>query len=73
LARTRQNKAVTTKKRKQKSSSKTTTQDYSASRLMYNKLGQYVVYDKNGKVVIITHHKRIAERYANGSNDGTLS
>ena len=30
----------------------------------YNKLGQYVVYDKFGKVVIITHHKRIAERYA---------
>lgn len=28
-----------------------------------NKLGQYVVYDKFGKVVIITHHKNIAEKY----------
>jgi len=52
------------KKAKQKSSKNTKTQDSFASTLRYNKLGQYVVYDKSGKVVIITHHKRIAERYA---------
>lgn len=28
-----------------------------------NKLGQYVVYDKFKKVVIITHHKNIAKKY----------
>jgi hypothetical protein len=52
------------RKTKQKSSEKTKTADSFASTLRYNKLGQYVVYDKSGKVVIITHHKRIAERYA---------
>ena len=62
-----------TKKPKRKSSESTKTQDSFASSLRSNKLGQYVVYDKFGKVVIITHHKRIAERYANDSNDGTLS
>jgi len=30
---------------------------------------KYVVYDKRGKVVIITSDKEIAERYKNG--DGT--
>jgi len=53
------------KKTKQKSSEKTKIRDSFASSLRSNKLGQYVVYDKFGKVVIITHHKRIAERYAN--------
>jgi hypothetical protein len=53
------------RKTKQKSSEKTKIQESSASTLRYNKLGQYVVYDKYGKVVIITHHKRIAERYLN--------
>jgi len=52
------------KKAKRKFSKSTKTADFFASTLRYNKLGQYVVYDKNGKVVIITHHKRIAERYA---------
>jgi hypothetical protein len=35
--------------------------------LIENSLGQYVVYDKNGKVVIITTHKRIAEKLRDGS------
>jgi len=30
-----------------------------------NKKGEYVVYDKNGKVVIITRHKYHAINYAN--------
>jgi hypothetical protein len=34
---------------------------------------RYAVYDKRGKVVIITTSRIIAERYANDSNDGTLS
>ena len=34
---------------------------------------RYAVYDKRGKVVIITTSRIIAERYANGDNDGTLS
>jgi len=29
---------------------------------------KYVVYDKRGKVVIITSDKGIAERYKNGDN-----
>ena len=29
---------------------------------------KYAVYDKCGKVVIITTSREIAERYANGSN-----
>ena len=33
-------------------------------RLYQNKLGKYVVLDDNGKIVIITHHKKIAEAYA---------
>jgi|TARA_R110000796_G_scaffold14761_1_gene47991 hypothetical protein len=32
--------------------------------LHQNNIGKYVVCDKNGKVVIITHHKRIAEACA---------
>ena len=28
---------------------------------------QYIVYDSNGKVIIITTNKRIAEHYANNS------
>ena len=54
---------VMTKKPKQKSSEKIKTQGSSASKLRSNKLGQYVVYDKKGKIIILTTHKRIAERY----------
>jgi len=39
-------------------------------RLYRNKRGDYVVYDKQGKVVIITHHKRYAIAYARGLKDG---
>jgi hypothetical protein len=28
---------------------------------------QYIVYDNNGKVIIITTNKRIAEHYANNT------
>jgi hypothetical protein len=28
---------------------------------------QYIVYDNNGKVIIITSNKRIAEHYANNT------
>jgi|14BtaG_2_1085337.scaffolds.fasta_scaffold13375_6 hypothetical protein len=28
---------------------------------------QYIVYDSNGKVIIITTNKRIAEHYANNT------
>jgi hypothetical protein len=28
---------------------------------------QYIVYDSNGKVIIITSNKRIAEHYANNT------
>lgn len=28
---------------------------------------QYIVYDNNGKVIIITANKRIAEHYANNT------
>lgn len=31
--------------------------------LVTNRLGQYVVYDKHGKVVIMTKDRNIAERY----------
>ena len=55
---------VMPKKQKPKSSEKRKKVASFAYRLKPNKLGQYVVYDKLGKVVIITHHKRIAERYA---------
>jgi hypothetical protein len=37
--------------------------------VMVEKGNKYVVYDKNGKVVIITTHKRVAERLMNGSHD----
>jgi len=33
-------------------------------RLYQNKKGDYVVYDKEGRVVIITHHKHYAINYA---------
>ena len=33
---------------------------------------KYAVYDKQGKVVIITTCREIAERYANDSNNGTV-
>jgi hypothetical protein len=39
-------------------------------RLYRNKRGDYVVYDKAGKVVIITHHKRHAVEYARSVEDG---
>jgi hypothetical protein len=32
-------------------------------KMVFNRLGKYVVYDKRGKVVIITKHRKIAERY----------
>jgi regulator of RNase E activity RraA len=38
-------------------------------RLYQNKKGDYVVYDKNGKVVIITHHKSHALEYARSIED----
>jgi hypothetical protein len=39
-------------------------------RLYRNKKGDYVVYDKYGKVVIITHHKHHAIAYARSLEDG---
>jgi hypothetical protein len=34
---------------------------------------KYAVYDKRGKVVIITSVRTIAERYVNGDYDGAFS
>jgi len=39
--------------------------------LYRNKRGDYVVYDKYGKVVIITHHKHHAVAYARSLEDGS--
>ena len=39
-------------------------------RLYQNRLGKYVVYDKHGKVVIITEHRHHAVAYARSLNDG---
>ena len=36
--------------------------------VMVEKGNKYVVYDKNGKVIIITSNKRIAEYYASNSS-----
>jgi hypothetical protein len=38
-------------------------------RLYQNKLGKYVVYDKRGKVVIITVERKLAIAYARKVND----
>jgi|TARA_A100000172_G_scaffold22600_2_gene12901 hypothetical protein len=38
-------------------------------RLYQNKLGKYVVYDKRGKVVIITVERKLAIAYARKIND----
>lgn len=38
-------------------------------RLYQNKLGKYVVYDKRGKVVIITIERKLAIAYARKVND----
>ena len=38
-------------------------------RLYQNKLGKYVVYDKRGKVVIITIEQKLAIAYARKVND----
>jgi hypothetical protein len=38
-------------------------------RLYQNKLGKYVVYDKRGKVVIITIERKLAIAYARKIND----
>ena len=40
-------------------------------RLYRNKRGDYVVYDKYGKVVIITHNKKYAIDYARSLEDGS--
>jgi hypothetical protein len=40
-------------------------------RLYQNRKGDYVVYDKYGKVVIITHHKHYAIAYARSVKDGS--
>jgi hypothetical protein len=40
-------------------------------RLYQNKKGNYVVYDKDEKVVIITHHKHYAIAYARSLKDGS--
>lgn len=34
---------------------------------------KYAVYDKRGKIVIITSVRTIAERYMNGDYDGAIS
>jgi len=39
-------------------------------RLYQNKQGKYVVYDKSGKIVIITSDKRVAETSARSLKDG---
>jgi len=39
-------------------------------RLYQNKLGKYVVYDKRGKVVIITIERKLAIAYARKINGG---
>ena len=39
-------------------------------KLYRTKSGNYVVYDKHGKVVIITHNKNYAIAYARSLNDG---
>lgn len=38
-------------------------------KLYQNKLGKYVVYDKRGKVVIITIERKLAIAYARKVND----
>jgi hypothetical protein len=39
-------------------------------KLYRNQKGDYVVYDKHGKVVIITHNKNYAIAYARSLEDG---
>jgi len=39
-------------------------------KLYRNKKGDYVVYDKHGKVVIITHNKNYAVSHARSIEDG---
>ena len=42
--------------------------------VMMKRIGEmvYAVYDKRGKVVIITSDRKIAEYYANDCDNGTL-